>query len=377
MIPNFRTCSRCVMDDTAVHITYDENGVCSYCVEFDGIYERLFEPDVTVRERRRAAFVERVKDDGKGKRYDCIVGVSGGVDSSFTLMKAKELGLRPLAVHMDNGWDSELAQNNIANLVRGLDVDLHTHVIDWPEYRGLMEAFFAADVIDVELLADNALLAVNYRSAARNGVRYILAGTNLATEGMQMPRNWNWMKYDARNIRAITKQFGGPRLKTFPTLGTLDFARFVFLRGIRFVSFLDMFDYRKAEALEMLIRDYGYKPYEQKHYESVFTRFFQGYILPEKFGVDKRKLHWSTLAVTGQVTRDEALAAVRAPTYSTPREMRADRDYFIKKMGWSGEKLDSYIARPEVPHDAYHSERALWERLEALYRRYRGRGIKV
>ena len=189
MIPNVRTCTRCVMDDTAAGIEYDEAGVCNYCRGYGARYEKYVGTDPAERERRLHAFVERVKEGGKGKRYDCIVGVSGGVDSSYTLVKAVELGLRPLAVHMDNGWNSELAQNNIANLVRTLDVDLHTHVIDWPEYRGLMEAFFSADVIDLELLADNALLTVNYQQAAKYGVKFILAGTNVSTEGMRMPPN--------------------------------------------------------------------------------------------------------------------------------------------------------------------------------------------
>ena len=257
----------------------------------------------------------------RGKQYDCIIGVSGGVDSSWALSLAVDHGLRPLAVHMDNGWNTELAQNNIANLVRGLGVDLHTHVIDWPEYRGLMEAFFAADVVDVELLYDNAMLAVNFEAAARHGVKYILGGTNVATEGMRMPPSWNWLKYDKRNIKSIAKRFGGPKLKTFPSIWDGGLHRRI-LRGTRWLSFLDHFDYRKGDALQSLQGRFGYKPYPFKHYESVFTRFYQGYILPHKFGIDKRRLHLSVLVLNGEMSRDEAMAAVEGIAYESDKLLR-------------------------------------------------------
>ena len=184
---HYQQCSRCVMDTTASDITFDEQGVCNYCIEFLESSSHIIHEDLANKEARLQELVEEVKANGKGKPYDCIVGVSGGVDSSWTLVEVKRLGLRPLAVHMDNGWNSELAQNNIANIVRGLGVDLHTHVINWNEYRELMQAFFDADVIDVELLYDNAMIAVNYQQASKYGLKYILAGTNQATEGMRMP----------------------------------------------------------------------------------------------------------------------------------------------------------------------------------------------
>jgi hypothetical protein len=344
--PVRRVCTRCVMDESASDIRFNGQGVCNYCTEYLVTRARYLEPDPVVRETRLAALVAEVKAVGRGKRYDCIIGISGGVDSSWALVKAVELGLRPLAVHMDNGWNAEVAQNNIANLVRGLGVDLHTHVIDWPEYRGLMEAFFKADVIDVELLYDNA------------------------TEGMRMPPGWNWFKYDMRNIVGISRQFGGPKLKTFPTISTLDYTGY-HLRGIRWISFLDYFEFQKAEALELLTSRYGYKPYPFKHYESVFTRFYQGFILPTKFGVDKRRLHLSTLIMNGEMTRAEAIEAVGGIAYASERLLRDDTKYFLKKMGWSQDKLDDYIARPEKRHDAYPSERKLWERAIATYRKLR------
>jgi hypothetical protein len=262
---------------------------------------------------------------------------------------------------MDNGWNSELAQNNIANLVRGLGVDLHTHVIDWPEYRGLMQAFFDANVLDVELLYDNAMMAVNYRQAARHGVRYILAGSNQATEGMRMPDGWNWFKFDRRNIADLGRRFGGVRLDSFPAIGTLELIHKMYVKRIRWVAFLDYLDYRKADAMRTLELEYGYKPYPYKHYESVFTRFYQGYILPEKFGVDKRRVHLGTLVASGQMSRADAIKDLEGIAYPSLKALEEDKRYFMKKMGWTEAQLIDYIARPGKPHSAYGTEKPLWD----------------
>lgn len=362
-------CVRCVMDTTADNIHFDADGVCNYCVEFVERKKRILDVDPAERARKFQDMLAKVRENGRGKPYDCIVGVSGGVDSSWVLVNAVENGLRPLAVHMDNGWNSELAQNNIENLVRTLNVDLHTHVIDWPEIRGLMEAFFAADVLDVELLYDNAMLAVNYRQAAKYGLRYLLSGLNTATEGMRMPASWNWNKWDKRNIVGISRRFGGPRLRTFPAISTFELVRHTFLNRIHWVPFLDFTDFRKSAALTRLTAEFGYKPYAYKHYESVFTRFYQGYILPEKFHVDKRKVHLSTLVMTGEMTREQALASVTGIAYPTEKDLETDKRYFIKKMLWTPEKLADYIARPEKPHGAYPSEAKYFDRMVRLYRR--------
>jgi N-acetyl sugar amidotransferase len=362
----YQQCTRCVMDTTAEEITFDKNSVCNFCTEFLERSSHIIHEDAGAKKARVDRFVEAVQKAGSHKEYDCIVGVSGGVDSSWTLVEVKRLGLRPLAVHMDNGWNSELAQNNIANLVNGLSVDLYTHVIDWPEYRALMQAFFDADVIDVELLYDNAMLAVCYQKARKFGVKYILAGTNQATEGMAMPKAWNWYKRDVRNIRAIGKRFGGVRLRTFPTHSTIDFMLDEFLRGIHWVSFLDYLPYNKFQALDSLERDYGFKRYPFKHYESIFTRFYQGYILPRKFGVDKRLLHLGTLVASGQMTREEALLGLAGIPYPSQEDLDSDIRYFFKKMGWNESDLAAYIARPEVRHHAYPSELNLFEVLTEL-----------
>ena len=367
----YQVCTHCVMDTSAREITFDEKGTCNFCSEFLEQSSHVLFMDEAERSRRREAYIARVKADGRGKKYDCIIGLSGGVDSSWALYLAVKLGLRPLAVHMDNGWDTELAQNNINNLVQKLGVDLHTHVIDWDEYRELMQAFFKADVIDVELLYDNAMLAVNYHQARKWGVKHILAGTNTATEGMAMPKEWNWLKFDARNIRALWKRLGnGSRIKTFPSIGVAGFICCEYLQGIKWENFLDHFIYNKAESLLILVEEIDYKPYPYKHYESVFTRFYQGYILPRKFGVDKRRLHLGTLVASGQMTREEALALLEQIPYPCEKDQEADIHYFLKKMGWSRGDLETYLARPEKSHAIYGTEKALYDFLSSFYKMF-------
>lgn len=362
-------CTRCVMDSSAKDIVFDKEGVCSYCTEFLLRSGHILNKDATQREQELNSLVSRIKEDGKSKEYDCIVGVSGGVDSSWVLVQVVKLGLRPLAVHMDNGWNSELAQNNIANLVRGLNVDLYTHVIDWREYKALMQAFFDADVIDIELLYDNATLGVNYRLAAQHDIKYILSGSNQATEGMRMPEDWNWLKFDKRNIKAIGKKFGNISIATFPAIGTLGYIWNEVLRKRHWYPFLDYLDFNKQQAIEILQRDFSYKSYPYKHYESIFTRFYQGYILPEKFGVDKRKLHLATLIASGQISRKEALLSLDGIAYPSDQELEDDKRYFVKKMGWTEEQLREYIMRPEISHLDYPSEKTFWDFCFTIYKK--------
>jgi len=348
------------MDTSAKDIVFNEDGTCNFCANFISQSGGVIHENAGVKEAKLKALVSEIKRKGRGKKYDCIVGVSGGVDSSWVLAKAVQLELRPLAVHMDNGWNSELAQNNIENLVNGLGVDLHTHVINWIEYKALMQAFFDANVIDIELLYDNAMLAVNYHMANYHGIDYILSGSNQATEGMVMPQGWNWFKYDKSNIKKIAKKFGNVKIRTFPSIGTLDYIWLRLLKGIKWISILDLMDYNKFRAMDELQKNYGYKPYPYKHYESIFTRFYQGYILPEKFSVDKRRLHLSTLIISGQITREKALDGLKGIPYLSEKERDDDIKYFIKKMGWDNQKLGTYIKDKEIQHATYGSELWLW-----------------
>lgn len=364
MTREYQVCKRCVMDTSVPDIVFNKEGICNYCSEFIENGYQILNIDPLLREKNLAALIRQIKLEGRNKRYDCIIGVSGGVDSSWALVQAVQLGLRPLAVHMDNGWNSELAQNNISNLVTTLSVDLYTHVIDWEEYRKLMQAFFDANVIDVELLYDNAMLGVNYQQAAKYGIKYILSGNNMSTEGMRMPTDWNWFKRDKKNIKAIGKKHGNVKINSFPAIGVLDTVWYEKIRGIKWVPFLDYFDYNKQRVLEVLKSNYYYKPYPFKHYESIFTRFYQGFILPEKFGVDKRRLHLSTLVISDQITREDALQALKGIAYESFKTLEEDKLYFKKKMGWSSERLEKYVQEPARSHMEYPSELKIWQLYE-------------
>jgi N-acetyl sugar amidotransferase len=352
-----KICERCVMDETASNIQFNGQGICNFCLDFE-----LKLPELRVLHSdpiKLQNLVNQIKNDGKGKQYDCIVGLSGGVDSSFVLHGVVEAGLRPLAVHLDNGWNSELAVSNIHTLVNKLNVDLHTHVIDWVENRDMQLSMFDSGVIDIELLMDNAMLALNYRMAVKYGLRHVVSGSNKATEGVRMPSGWNHFKLDVKNIRSIHKRFGSVPIKTHPLVSTIDYLVFKYWHKVGWVSWLDYINYNKQGALTVLIDKYGYKPYPYKHYESIFTRFYQGYILPNKFGVDKRKVHLSTLIMSGQMTREDALNDLKAQAYDE-QQLQRDRQFILKKFGKDNAWLDAYIKAPCHEHLDYPSELPRW-----------------
>ena len=351
---NIQICKRCVMDTSAENINFNSNGICNYCLEFEKKLNLQ-----NLKKKNIDYLLKKIKKNSNS--YDCVIGLSGGVDSSFTLHKAIEIGIKPLVVHMDNGWNSELAQSNIENLVKKLNVDLFTYVINWDEYKKMMNSFFEADVIDIELLMDNAMLAVNYNQAAKHNIKYILAGTNSATEGMQMPTNMNWFKYDKKNIKGIIKKFGNHKVNSYPFIGTIDLVKYILYNRIKWISFLDYFDYKKNNAIELLKQKYNFKPYPYKHYESVFTRFYQGYILPRKFGIDKRKLHYSTLIISKQLDRSVALKELEKSPYPSNEMFEIDKEYFLKKLSWTEKKFENYLNKPEKSHLRYPSEKKLYD----------------
>lgn len=343
------------MDSTAPDITFNGEGVCSYCTEFlEVLSDRKKSENGRARELER--LLSAIRAAGKGRRYDCVLGVSGGLDSSYALYAARQLGLRPLAVHMDNGWNSELAVSNIERLVKALEVDLFTYVLDWPAFRELQRAFFLAHVVDIEMLTDNAIMGALHHVARVRGTRCILLGTNTANEGMRMPPGWNHLKLDRRNIRAIYRRFGGGgSLRGVPLFGVLSHAVDKYVRRVKMIPILEYVPYDTREAARILRQEVGWRPYDRKHYESVFTRFYQGFILPRKFGVDKRKVHFSTLICSGEMSREEAQRLMRQGTYEDAGLLRADREFVLKKLGFTEGELERYLAAPPVPHDAYPS----------------------
>ena len=382
-----KQCTRCVLDTTAKDITFDEKGVCNYCHGYDKIAVDTVLRDRKIIEAERDAIFERIKAEGKKQDYDCIIGLSGGVDSTYLCLLAKKLGLRPLIVHFDNGWNSELAVKNIENVVSKLDYPLKTYVADWEEFKDLQLAYFKASVVDIEVPTDHLIFASLYRIAKENGIKTILSGTNIVTEGV-VPIGWNFTeKNDLVNLTNIHKKFGTKKLKNFPKLGI--YQRYIYnnFYSIRSVPILNYFDYVKKDIKVVIQKELDWRDYGGKHYESIFTRFYQGYILPEKFNIDKRKMHLSSLICSGQMTRDEALKELEAPGYD-PAMQAEDKTYVLKKLGLTNEEFQKMMDQPPVPHSVFGSQ---WDKkyfrkyyyfkifmnpIAAIYKKIRGYNVK-
>lgn len=362
-----QVCTRCVMDTTDTEIVFDESGVCNHCHEYDQKKrEIIFDPH-----RRQQALneiIQKIKDEGRRKKYDCIVGVSGGIDSSYVAYLAKQWGVRALLVHLDNGWDSELAVKNIQNIVEYTGFDLYTLVIDWEEFKDLQRAFFNSDVVDLELLSDHAIFATVYKLTRKYGIKYLLSGENFETEAI-MPRSWNWRKSDASNIKAIHKEFGERKLRTFPFMSTVKKVFYQYGKVAQSIPVLNYVEYNKEKVMKTLESEMGWKYYGGKHYESIFTRFYQGYILPKKFNIDKRKAHLSTLINSNQITREEALTELKNDIY--PQNLqREDFDLVCKKLNFSKEELNEYLKRAPKSHLAYGSDEKVFQVLRKIYQRF-------
>jgi N-acetyl sugar amidotransferase len=354
------------MDTSDPDLRLDSAGVCRYCRFADRILPKV-QPSPEESERRLQALAGRIRRAGEGLEYDSVIGLSGGVDSSYTAHLAHELGLRPLTVHFDNGWDSELAVGNIERIVSACGFDLITYVIDWNEFRDLQRAFLKASVIDIELLSDHAIFAATLNLAREHGIRFVLSGSNVATEH-GLPPAWIWNKQDWTNIRAIHKAYGSVPLKSFPHLTSAQWLRIQLLgRDLKVVEPLNAVRYRRDEAAETLAKVYGWREYGGKHHESLFTKFYQGYILPTKFGVDKRRVHLSDRIRNGEITREEAMAEVESPPY-TPAELARELEYVIKKLGFTDEEFTAIMASPPRSHAEFPSDRRWTELVRNLYR---------
>ncbi|MDS1369874.1 N-acetyl sugar amidotransferase [Aliarcobacter butzleri] len=362
MTKKYQICTRCVMDTTDKEIIFNENGVCNHCLEYDEKNKLI--TDFKKRDGSLQNIIQKVKEAGKNKEYDCIVGISGGVDSSYVAYLAKQWDLKVLLVHLDNGWDSELAVKNIEKIVNYTGFDLFTLVVNWEEFKDLQKAFFKADVIDLELLSDHAISATVYKLTREYNINYLLSGENFETEAI-MPRSWNWRKSDATNIKAIHKLYGKVKLKTFPFMSTLKKLYYDKTFTSQSINVLDYIDYNKEKVMKILESEMGWKYYGGKHYESIFTRFYQGYILPKKFNIDKRKAHYSTLINSKQMTREYALNDLKNEMY--PLELQQeDFELVCKKLNFTKHELEEYIKRPEKNHDFYKTDKYLIENIRKI-----------
>lgn len=353
----YRQCAMSVMDNIAdPNITFDDKGICNYYYW----YKEAEKSTVVMGEagqKKLEETVEMLKREGKRKKYDCILGISGGVDSTYLALKAKQLGLKVLCVHYDNGWNSELAVKNIENIVSKCGFDLYTYVNDWEEFRDLQVAYFKANVIDIEAVNDIAIFLSLERLCAKYNLKYILDGRNVVTE-QTIP--YAWLNKDLGNMLNIHRQFGKVPLKTFPVIGRWRKNLHALKRSYYSLTLLNYIDYNKQEAKKEIMRELNWKDYGGKHYESVFTRFYQGYILPVKFKADKRKSHLSNLIFSGQITKEFAIEELKKPVYSAD-QFAIDKPYVLKKLGFSEEEFDAYLAAPPVEHTVYGSTRTLTE----------------
>lgn len=356
----YQICSRCIMDTSDPEIQFDADGVCNHCHKYDS-RSAVELKHGAAGQRELSELVERIKADGKGKQYDCVIGVSGGVDSTMVAYKVKQLGLRPLAIHFDNGWNSELAVSNIEKTLRKLDIDLYTYVVDWNEFRDIQLSFIKAGVANIEAPTDHAIGALLYKMAAKHGLKYLISGGNLETEGV-MPTSWLYDNKDWKHIRGLHRLFGKVKLKTFPHYGLMHMVYYVFFRRIKFVKVLNYAPYNKSEAMELFRREFDWVPYSGKHYESVFTKFYQAFILPNKFGYDKRRPHLSSLILSGQLLRDEALREVELPLYRAD-ELARDKEYILKKFGLSESEFDKMMAERPHSYRDYPSNKWIFENL--------------
>lgn len=362
--PSYRQCSVCVLDTRDdPRMRFDSEGRCHYYHEYLAAEKQYVRTGGNGR-RELERLAEEFKSAGKGKPYDSIMGLSGGVDSTYVAYVAKDLGLRPLAVHFDNGWNSELAVKNIENIVNRLGLDLVTYVINWEEFRDLQLAYLKASVVDIEVVTDHAIFATLYRMAGRHGIRAILSGTNVVTEQV-LPPHWIYNKTDHVNIRAIHREFGKVPLKTYPFMDLKVKKYYQLIRGIRSHSILNYVDYDKARVKRLIADELGWRDYGGKHCESIFTRFYQGYILPTKFGIDKRKAHLSNLIFAGQITKQQALADLAEPIYA-PAQLASDHEFVLKKLKLTEPEFAELMSLPPRSHTDFATEQSVYDAYPVL-----------
>ncbi len=345
-----KVCKRCLMDDTVTGILFDENGECQFCKIHDDLEQKFPLNENTPHKLKELA--DKIKKDGKGKEYDCIVGVSGGRDSTYTLYNAVELGLRPLAVHFDNGWNSEIAVQNIKNACDILEVDLHTHVADWEEFKDLQRSFLFASVPDAEVPTDWVIFSVLFNEAANYNVKYIIHGHSFRTEGTT-PLTWTYM--DGKYVKNVQKSFGKLKLKSFPNMSITKYIYYSLIKKIQQIRILYYIPYNEKEVLQILEKKLGWKNYGDKHHESKYTAFFQAYILTRKFNIDKRKLHYSAKIRNGQLTREAALEVIKKDPYSGGME---SLDYCLKKLDLTYEDFEKIMNEPPksfLDYKSYYS----------------------
>ncbi|MFC1590934.1 N-acetyl sugar amidotransferase [Thermodesulfobacteriota bacterium] len=356
----YQICTNCIMDTTDSNITFDECGWCDYCHNYYDNILPNWHPDEQG-EKELLRVVEKIKREGKNRDHDCLIGISGGVDSSYVAYLAKEkFGLRPLLFHVDAGWNTQVSVNNIQRLLDGLKLDLHTEVIDWTEMKDLQLSFLKAQVANIDTPQDLAFFSSLYNFAAKNGYKYIVTGANFSTECVREPHEWGaYYQTDMRFVKDIHRRFGTVSLKTFPTADILKYKLYYrYVKGIKVIQPLNYVPYIKEEVIQELTDRFGWQKYAQKHHESRYTRFVECYWLPRKFGFDRRKAHLSSLVLTKQMTRQEALDRIAKPEIDE-QTMVEDFNYVAKKLDVSPEELQKLFEGKNKLYSDYKNKMKL------------------
>lgn len=351
-----KLCSRCIMDDTVQGIEFDEKGECTFCKIHDDLEKKYPLNDSS--KHKLNALISKIKKEGKSKKYDCIVGISGGRDSSYTLYTVVKMGLKPLAVHFDNGWNSENAVRNIENLCKKLNVDLYTHVANWEEFKDLQRSFLKASVPDAEVPTDWVIFSVLFEQASKHNIKYIIHGHSFRTEGTT-PLTWTYM--DGKYVKSIHENFGKVKIKSFPIMSLSKYLYYTFFKRIKQVRLLYYLPYDEKKILQMLTDEVGWINYGGKHHESMYTGFFQSYILTRKFNIDKRKLHYSALMRSGQISKEQAQEIIRKDPYSGGLETL---NYCLKKLEYSEQEFNNIMDLPIKSFMDYGSYYNTIKRLE-------------
>ncbi len=356
----YQVCTRCVMDTSDSAIQFDNEGICDHCRDFEVNVRPAWHPN-ELGEKRLAELVATIKQNGKRKPFDSILGMSGGLDSSYMLhLLVTQFGLRPLVFHVDGGWNSDIAVNNIQMLVEKLGLELFTEVINWPEMRDFQLAMFKSGVPHLDIPQDHAFVATLYKFAHKHKIKYILNGGNISTECVRNPLEWLYYGTDMSQIRDILNRFGTLPMKSYPFSSVLFHKVYLrYLRGVQVVKPLNLLPYTKELAINTLSREYGWKPYPQKHFESRFTRFYEGYWLPTRFGFDTRRVQYSSLILTGQMTREEALTQLAKPSYD-PETIDTEFEFIANKLGIGIDELRRYHQMPLKSYRDYRNQRALF-----------------
>jgi N-acetyl sugar amidotransferase len=346
------------MDTTDPEIKFDDNGNCNNCNSALELAGKIWFPGKEG-EKALDRMFDKIKHEEKGKEFDCIIGLSGGVDSSYLAYLTVKKGLRPLVVHVDCGWNSEQAVKNIENIVKILNIELHTFVVNWEEMKDLQRAFFKASLPDQDIPQDHAIFAALYNFADKNNIRYVLNGYNFATESI-LPDSWGYLAMDYRHIRSVHSNFGEKKLQDYPHVNFFQrYIYFTLIRRMKIINPLNYINYRKNEAIQILKNELGWQYYGGKHYESRFTKFFQSYYLPLKFNFDKRRAHLSSLIISGEISRSEALKKMEEELYSE-KEINYDLEYVAKKLDWSAKEFREIINLPPNRHKDFATNESLF-----------------